>query len=528
MITRGSKDPGAVISVVTDFRDARADYEMSKTSRFVRQRTGLAPGGGPADFHYRNEAAYYRDIEKARDMDRNDAIVGQTLDRAVANIVQDGFTLDPKTGSRKLDAELWKRWQDWSHESSDCDIVGESSFHDFESLAMRSMLLDGDCGFMGLVSGHLQMHEAHVIQTSTSRDNTHLGVEVDTFGRHVRYWIMSDSVDRRSIKKEIAQPVEVYTNGMRTFFHVYKPKRKSLRRGVTAFAPIFALTGMFEDIQFAKLVQQQVVSCFAIFKKKAANSDPLPSADGGFGSQATETTSTGQVRQIENLSPAMMIEGNPGEELQGFSPNVPNSEYFEHVKLMLQMIGVNLGLPLCLVLMDGSETNFSGWRGAVDEARKGFRDNQRNLVRRFHTPVYKWKVQQWIEESADLRLMANSSRVDVFKHKFNAPSWQYIDPVDDAKGDKLRLENALISPRRLHAERGHDWEEVSDEIVSDNAQAIIRAKKQAVKINESIEDNQPVHWRDLISLPMPSGVTMSMQDPQIAAAADDGGRRERD
>ena len=88
------------------FAKVRADYDMSRESRFVRRRTGLAPLGGPADYHYRNETAYYNDIEKARDMDRNDSIVGQTVDRAVSNIVQEGFALDVKTGDRKLDDDL--------------------------------------------------------------------------------------------------------------------------------------------------------------------------------------------------------------------------------------------------------------------------------------------------------------------------------------------------------------------------------------------------------------------------------------
>ncbi len=210
----------------------------------------------------------------------------------------------------------------------------------------------------------------------------------------------------------------------------------------------------------------------------------------------------------------MEIIGKPGEKLQGFSPNVPNAEYFTHVKLMLQMIGVNLGLPLCLVLMDGSETNFSGWRGAVDEARKGFRANQRNLVNRLHKPVYQWKLSQWIAEDSDLRSAADQLGAEFYRHKWNAPRWSYIDPVGDAQGDQLRLQNGLTSPRRLHAERGAEWEEVADEIVADMMYAIEAAKRASQSINAKFNDGQPVQWRELINLPMPVGVQMTMQDPQ--------------
>src|SRR5690606_1416277 len=175
--------------------------------------------------------------------------------------------------------------------------------------------------------------------------------------------------------------------------------------------------------------------------------DALPSVSGTYGEGSIEVTRAG-VRQIEGVSPGMEVTGAPGEELQGFSPNVPNSEYFQQVKLILQIIGVNFGLPLCLVLMDGSETNFSGWRGAVDEARKGFIADQQNLMRRLRRPVYRWKVTHWIEDDPALRRLARRGKVDLFAHNWNLPTWSYIEPVADAEGDAVQLRNTLTSPRR--------------------------------------------------------------------------------
>jgi lambda family phage portal protein len=507
-------------TIANTFDTIRADYDMSRESRFIRRRVGLAPRGGSADFHYRTEEFYYRDIEKARDMDRNDAIVGQTIDRAVANIVQDGFSLDVRTGDPSLDLELWNRWQAWTASPDDCDMAGEFTWQDVERHVMRSVLLDGDMVVLGTAGGQIQLIEAHSIQTITPQENTFLGVTRDDYGRRTRYWYSADKRDGGVLavvgnQKETAVPIDVRDeNGDRVLFHVYNPRRVNQTRGVTALAPIFSVAGMFEDINFAKLVQQQVVSCFAIFRKRnpIAGGGPLPSTD-GYGLPETEQTGAG-TRYIENIGPGMEIIGGEGEELQGFSPNVPNAEFFDHVKLMLQIIGVNLGLPLCLVLMDGSETNFSGWRGAVDEARKGFRANQTNLLNRLHKPVYEFKLRQWIAEDRALAAAAKVEGINIFGHRWNPPTWQYIDPVADAQGDALRIQNALTSPRRLHAEGGRDWEEVADEIVEDMSYAIIRAKQQAKAINGQFQDNAPVHWRELISLPMPSGIQMTMQDSQ--------------
>lgn len=496
-----------------EFDKIRADYDMSRESRFVRRRTGLAPQGGSADYHYRTEEFYYRDIEKARDMDRNDSIVGQTIDRAVANEVQDGFSLDPQTGSKDLNDHLYYKWMEWAESPEACDLAGEYSWHDYESHASRSQKLDGDCVILGVEDGRLQFFEAHEIQANDRPENTFLGVTVDENGRHNQYHIRQDPILPMGAKEQSVAVDVRNSDGIRQLFHVYNSKRMNQTRGVTALAPIFSLAGMFEDIQFAKLVQQQVVSCFAIFREQAVvNGGGLPTKNADYGAATIETSASG-TRYIENIAPGMEIVGKPGEKLQGFSPNVPNAEYFTHVKLMLQMIGVNLGLPLCLVLMDGSETNFSGWRGAVDEARKGFRANQRNLVNRLHKPVYRWKLSQWIAEDSDLRAAYKELGNQFFAHKWNAPRWSYIDPVGDAQGDQLRLQNGLTSPRRLHAERGAEWEEVSDEIVEDMMYAIAAAKTAALKINSKFDDGQPVQWRELINLPMPIGVQMTMQDP---------------
>jgi hypothetical protein len=234
----------------------------------------------------------------------------------------------------------------------------------------------------------------------------------------------------------------------------------------------------------------------------------------GYGEASVETSTAG-TRQIEGVSPGMEIIGLPGEELQGFSPNVPNSEYFQQVKLILQVLGVNFGLPLCLVLMDGSETNFSGWRGAVDEARKGFVADQLNLVRRLHKPAYEWWLSRLLEEDSELRNWNDKPKINLFKHNWNLPTWSYIEPVADAEGDATQLRNALTSPRRLHNARGGDWEETADEIIEDNLYAINNAAAKASEFNAANPTSAPLSWRDLIPLVMPAGQTIALQDPAM-------------
>lgn len=519
MATRNGKPKN---KLSTFFDDLRSDYEMTKQSRFNRKRKGLAPSGGSGDYHIRNDRDYYEAIEKARDMDRNDALIGQIMDRACNNIIQDGFSIDFKTGDKKIDADLKARWVAETATPDALDIAEEMNFHDMEWLACRAMFLDGDCGLAALEKENkLQFIEAHQIRhDSPDEDNIVLGIQLNQHRRREAFFVSEDSIDPMDTTP--SDPVKMRArnaDGVRQFFHVYDPKRSTLTRGITKLAPVFNLAGMFEDVNFAKLVQQQIVSCFAILRTQQIGS-VTPSLGGeGYGSESSATTTSGQSRQLDNVAPGMEITGMPGETLEGFSPNVPNAEYFEQVRLLMQLIGANIGLPLVLVLMDGSETNFSGWRGAVDEARKGFKYHQRNIVKRLHDPFHCWKMHVWMKQDAALRKAAARPKIDIMRHKFNPPQWPYIEPIRDAQGDITRLQGNLTSPRRLHAERSNDWEEIISETVDDNALAIEIAMKRADKLNRKNPSN-PVHWRELVALPLPDGLTVAL-DREIESAQEE-------
>lgn len=502
------------LTLQSAFDKARADYDMSRIGRFVRRRTGVAPQGSGADYHYRNGTKYYSDMEQARDMDRNDPLIGILADRRVDNIVQSGFKLDPKTGDKGLDTELWQRWLEFANNPDLCDIAGESTWSEIERYCARAESIDGDIVVTGTEDGPFQVIEAHSIQEKSKIADTFLGVTRDKVGKRLQYHIREE-LDEFGAKGD-STPIDVRNeDNRRQVFHVYNPKRVLQCRGVTQIAPIFSYAGMLEDINFAKLVQQQVVSCFAIFREMGM-SPQLPGLNQGYGRSTVETTPAG-TRQIEGVSPGMEVIGGPGEKLQGFSPNVPNSGYFDQVKLILQVLGVNFGLPLCLVLMDGSETNFSGWRGAVDEARKGFVADQLNLVRRLHKPGYEWWLSQEIKVDTSLRNWQDKPKINIYGHNWNLPTWSYIEPVADAEGDATQLRNSLTSPRRMHSARGNDWEEIADESIEDNHYAIDKAAEKADEFNTKHPTSPPLTWRDLISLPMPEGQTLALQDPTVVA-----------
>ena len=494
-----------------DFNDAKADYDAMRESRFVRRRLGLAPQGGSADYHVRNEPQYLDLIEKARDMARNDNVIGKTIEKAATNCVQSGFVLDPKTGDKSLDNDLKARWKAFAGDPDECDIQGESCWNEIEHLVVTSILRDGDIFGIGTADGPVQMIEGHLCRNPyayrKNKLNTVIGVELDEYRKPTKYHIRQESNDPfRTSQRATSEAYRARdAQGHRQVFHMYDRNRFSQTRGVTCLAPVFQIGGMFEDINFAKVVQQQVASCFAIIRyRDAGTAGQLPSMNKVYGPETTDAI-TGRV--TPELSPGMEYEADYGEKLEAFSPNIPNAEYFQQAKMLLMLIGINIGVPYVEMMMDAESTNFSGFRGALDTARRNWRKLQNRLREHLHEPVYRWKVRQWLADDAILDRAARRSGVNILSHDWRPPSWPYIQPVDDAAGQLLRVRNGLISPRRLHSEMSQDWQEIATETIEDNAFAIRQALATAREIEG--ETGEKIHWRELLALPMPEGVQIT-------------------
>jgi len=523
-------------SMAEAYEGLRSDYEAARTSRYRRRRTGVAAMGSGADYHYRSEADYLRMMELSRDLYRNDSVLPQGLERAAANIFQEGLLLDPQTGDKGLDTALLDRWKEWSEDPDKCHVAGELPFNAQASLAWTQSQVDGDIFVLPLREGSLQLVEAHRVRTprNTRRNVVH-GILLDDRRKRLEYWITKEDIDPdRSIAKvsDITAYAARDRDGRKQVLHIYDPKRATQTRGVTAFAPIVDMIGMHDDTQFAKLVQQQIVSCIAFFRERSEMFGGAGTAQ--LGEQEAEAQGDGSTRVIEHIAPGLEFRGAPGEKLSGFSPNVPNPEWFPHAQLILTFISINVGLPLQVFLLDPSKTNFSGWRGAIDQARIGFRRHQRRISQQLHRPVYEWKVRQWASEDPALRVRLTADERMVLTHSWNCPEWKYIQPEVEAKADALRIEKLLVSPRRRAAERGVDWDRLRAEIVEDNTQLLREAKQAALDLNAEFEED-PVSWREVLfvttgiypqSPPLKSAETEPAEDTE--QEDDDGDRPEGD
>lgn len=518
-----------------DFQQSQADYRAAKrSSRFQIKRGGIPSMGASADWHYKNDSQYLWMSEVARDIDRNDVVAGQILDRVVDNEVQDGFKLNCLTGDPKLDRDLEQRWSEEAADPQLCDVTGMRTFHDQERLVAREEKLVGDIFPIPVtdpengIRGAVQLVENYRCRSPHRTKRTIVsGIELDPFRRPLRYFFTKDAIDPRSqVRMKDLDSIEANgkPDGLTGFvfpnvWHVMRQKRPSQTRGITAFAPLFDVVGIHDDLQYSKLVQQQINSFFCFLRTRGVNWEE-PDADVGNDSVSGISSTTGSLGENqEELVPGMELAGERDERIEGWSPNIPNQEWFQHVKLLLTFVGINLGAPLVMVLMDAGETNFSGYRGAIDQARLQFRCNQRNRVARFYRPYFRWRLRTWLDDDETLRrrFLSNRKKVNLFRHEWGPPRWPYIEPLKDAMAAAFRGTNNLESQRNVVAETGGDIDTNMRHNVEDNGNGIQMAIEKANEINtvNGLSGDLAVSWQQIWQPPMPQGVTL-----QLNAAGD--------
>jgi lambda family phage portal protein len=478
-----------------------SDFQAARPARWRRERTGL---GGTADDHYtQSELATIR--EQCRDMERNDGAIAPMFSIATNNTIgADGMQYEPRTGDAEIDAELSERFAEWSNDPDACDQSRRNTFAQIQRIAFRAMLRDGDAFAVFRKNGRIHTVEADQVATpTTTRRRVVHGVRLDAYDAPVEYWIAKKRLRNTRAKLLVrdVQPVaridSTYEIPIAQVAHVFAPWRFSQTRGYPVLATVFDRISILDDLELAKLIQAQVASIVGLWIEQSGEDDrPL----GGLGRRSEDTADPSRP-PIEELTPGLIHYGAAGQTPHVISGGIPNPEYFPHVKQIVRTIALNVGLPLVVAWMDASETNYTGFRGAKNEARLGFRANQAEFKRRLLSPLVPWLVAYWRSLPRLRGGLSDRARrasiAQLIRHRWHAPTWPYIDPHKDAAADVVRRENILESPRSIAGERGREWPDIVAETIEDNGTLIEAAIARAEQLRERFP-GVAIDWRDVL------------------------------
>jgi len=504
--------------VQADWQTAKIEYYAGldaarPNNRWMRKRRGL---GGSGCAHLSPYQLWFV-RETARHMMRNDPLPGQVTEGLADAIVGHGYRHDPQTGDKGLNDELTGRFSEWADDPLACDWYGERTLHQLAWQAMLQEIGDGEIFGPLVDDGSVQLMEADycvsppetrpaIGQESRSGRRIWNGIEFRNGRREAYYFAdgvssYSPAVNPKGVTR---YPARDERTGIQVVLHCYATHRVTARRGYTWWHPVMKEAGMLDDLDFSMVLKAQMAAAQAGIMERDPNAQR---GDITLGEETIETADDGSTQTEVKIKPGAFVFAPPGATPKMSMAAIPNAEHLNHVKYILKKIGAGLHYPYCVLLLDASETNFTGWRGALNAARKTWIRVRGGHAAQFYRPIYIWQVMRMLPTLGQTaRRYAADGRL--FKHRWIAPRWEYIKPSEDARADVTIVDGHLDSRRAVLASRGVDEDQVRAETVADNKQFILDACAAAAAIREAYPAEQ-VTWQDVARWSLPQGLSRS-------------------
>jgi lambda family phage portal protein len=345
--------------------------------------------------------------------------------------------------------EAFLKWWD------ECDADGRTDFGGLIALAIRAMIIDGECfvvqrqGPRGL---RLQLMPAEQVDESLTRELgggafIQSGIEVNAAGERVAYWIRPFLPTQQF--ETWAPPVRVDEADV---LHLMRPDGIGQIRGVSWLAPIMLKLADLGLLSDALLKGFQVAAMHAGFLEDANGAAQLPFEGDKEGDALDVSLEPGVVRRL----PA-------GYKITFNNPQAAQQSV-EFMTAMIEEIAAGLGVPAFMVSGNVSRANYSSLRAALITFKASLEALQFNvLVPQLLMPIWRrWTLTEQLRgaETAD-----------------TLPEWRFpatpeADPLKALQAVKLALDSKLMSRREAIAGRGESIERVDEDIAADpHAQA---------------------------------------------------------
>lgn len=443
----GYFDPGRGLKRIFQ-RQLLTSYTATKPSRQKRDREKR---GGSGDDHL-NQSTLWELREIGRELDRNNGMVTGALDRLTQNVLgPEGPGLQSRTDDEALNEQIEADFRDWL--ANDADISGRHHGQVLFQKIKLSEYRDGD-HFVQLDpegrngNGSLRWFEGDRVLTPTGVEAVNgmpmiNGIAYDPSTGEPRWYFVANDhpadgrcqvEDGKFIRAETVVP----------FCNV---RRLSQGRGQPVLTPSMRDIDDLDDMMlFEKIGSKLVASQGFVVETE----DPY-----GF-AEAMRDTSTSDER-LEEIEPGSINYMKKGETVKSIQNNRPGNNFEPFTRLISRFIGLPIGMPIELLLLDFSQINFSGSRQLLHLAQQGFRTEQ------FRTGCQLSRIFSWWLglQIAKGRYAANPK---LGRHEWSFPGWPSPNPREDAQAFEIDLRTRSNSRTNYNRAKGRDWPKTLQEL----------------------------------------------------------------
>lgn len=446
-------------------------------------------------------------VRKARYFEKNDAFVNRMADLFEQYTVgPQGLQFFPTSSSPEWNLRALKWWQTWSRY---CDINTRMSFGTFQSVAARTLFIDGEV-FIVLAKGkdgkpRLQLVEGHRVSTPPGvRDSTYYistqattaakgqgpqcvdGVEIDDNGRPVAYYVAEDNGSYNTNFRRIPADFMV---------HLFEPGRPNQYRGIPYIYPVMNDLHDLSDLQALEMQAAKQAAEVAYIVKTATGE--LNDEDLLRGNQVTENAD-GKDRKdyYHETFGAQVRVLKTGDEVDRFAsdrPSVTTRDYWDYV---LGRACAGVGIPKEIVMPASMQG--TSMRSVLDIANSYFR--ARSAVQADHYLRIYEHVMGWAKDN-DPAL--KGAPEDWFACATRPPESINVDIGNQSAALCNEYKLGMRTLQDVYARRGEDW------------RAALRQKAEEMAFAKQVAEEYGVERAELIQLTPNETAT-----PPTSAAAD--------
>ena len=398
-----------------------------------------------------------RDSDFARGAVRliRNQVVGQGVRLQAQVRKQRGGRLDDKVNKAIEDA-----WNEWARRDR-CDVTGTMSLADIERLIVGSLAQDGEAIIRlirqpfgrSAVPLALQVLEADLLdeefvgKSSEPGSEWRMGVEVNTYGRPLRYAFLqrhpgdNNFQNNRQAQRHVLVPAA-------DVIHLISQDglRPMQTRGVPMMASALNTLHHLSGFQEAHLVRKRASSALMGF---------IQSPDG-------ELDAGGEVfeqERVTSFEPGTFSYLAPGESVQ--VPSLDDDADFEpFVRAMLRSMASGFGVSYELLSSDYSQSNYSSSRLSRLSDKDTWQAFQNYLKEGFYQRVY----EEWLR----LAVLSNVVSLPTYEAeptRFRRVRWvcrgySYVDPQKEVEASASAVRAGFKTLSECISDQGGDFDEV--------------------------------------------------------------------
>lgn len=404
---------------------------------------------------------------RARDAERNHDLIGGPLGTLERNIVSTGFRVQANTGDEEINKRFEEVFNDWQKKEN-CDITGTQAFWELKKMSVRRTHVDGGILFLKTYGGNkrfpfqLQAREVDDLDSNgmvRNSDNGNIivnGVELNGVQKPVAYWLKKYSPDGWYTGKTERITAD-------RVIPLWRKRMPSEIREISQLSSALTRVNDTEEYLDAVSIKEKILASLSAFIKRVT---PSTGSGTGRGLQGGNTVpdydpKTGYKRK--RLSPGMIMELQPGDDVSAVIPTGQAANTKEHVALHQRLIGNGVGLSYEATSRDMSQVNYSSARQGLLEDQRTYADWQQWLIDHFLSEVYTSVIISAVL-SGELVIRDFWQNIRKYlKHSWIAPGWSWVDPVKEIKANDMAIESGQDCLANVCARTGLDWREVLEQ-----------------------------------------------------------------